>query len=1017
MKREIAQINDNPEIQIEEHAAKRLKSDLSEIKFLDASGLELKQLIVENDPELIAQKFDYLKKLSTKYKVQITDPYNFKSMDLLQILAYIGFTEAISKLTEMYPENGIHSMRNFKNDSTPLMAAAMKGHMEVVKLLLDKGVNVNEYTSYVRITPLMFAVKNGHKEIVKLLLDRGANIEAKDRNGKSLLDYAAKSGNKEVVELLLDRGATIKEEWRTLIVAAKKDHQEVVKLLLDRGANIKEESYSLIVEVINGHNEDVALLLDRGANIEAKDIKGWTPLIFAAKSGNKKMMELLLDRGADIEVKDIEGWTPLIFAAKSGNKEVVELLLDRGANIEAKDRKGKSLLDYAAKSGNKEMVELLLNRGANIKEEWRTLIVAAKSGNKEVVELLLDRGANIDEQDDNCCDALIYAAMNGHKEIVGLLLDRGANIKGEWYSLIVAAKRGHKEVVKLLLDKGADIEEQDYDRCTSLIYAAMKGHKEVVALLLDRGAKIDGKEKEYTATALMYAAMKGQKEVVALLLDKGADIKKTTYDEETSLDFAIENGQKEVVELLLDRGVNRDYKGSSSPLMQAAYYGCKKIVELMLDRGANLEFVSSENGETSLMVAANRGHKEVVALLLDRGADIEAKDEYGRTPLMHAIELGKKEVIELLLHRGADIEAKDEYGRTPLMFTAIHGHINALEMLIKSGADIDCKLPNGKTLSSFATERGHTEIVKLIETYKLAKNAAEKKCDITTIQEAINTDKIEIDKFINFLNFFIEKTGSTYAKRLIKENNNLFRDVADLIWKHSLSKQYKELKAEKLCSLLGISSRLKVLKNSNATDEQSELLSELPEGLKEYIDNPEALVKAYFAKDSTLPSINFIEPYAMNEVEWQMFCEPLQRLILPKELKQSTNEYIAQCNAIIYDPKTKAINESHLMMIERLEQVDALKSKNEELEKKILEHDIIMKEAATLAKENHELRGKVGVIEKQYSELFSVLGKLLAGKNQEANSDFEALKAFFPQNAEADSKPMDIIGDSSLNYS
>ncbi|MCC2647174.1 MAG: hypothetical protein K0R02_1239, partial [Rickettsiaceae bacterium] len=200
-------------------------------------------------------------------------------------------------------------------------------------------------------------------------------------------------------------------------------------------------------------------------------------------------------------------------------------------------------------------------------------------------------------------------------------------------------------------------------------------------------------------------------------------------------------------------------------------------------------------------------------------------------------------------------------------------------------------------------------------------------------------------------------------------------------------------------------------------DEQSELLSELPEGLKEYIDNPEALVKAYFAKDSTLPSINFIEPYAMNEVEWQMFCEPLQRLILPKELKQSTNEYIAQCNAIITDPKAKAINESHLMMIERLEQVDALKSKNEELEKKILEHDIIMKEAATLAKENHELKEEMSVIKKQNCIFFSVLKKLLADKNQEANSDFEDLKAIFPQSPETDQKPMDIIGDSSLDYS
>jgi ankyrin repeat protein len=605
MKREIAQINDNPEIQIEEHAAKRLKSDLSEIKFLDASGLEIKELIEKNDPELIAQKFDTLEKLFTLYKVDIPGDFCFDSINVLHIIAYIGSTGAISKL-------------------------------------------------------------------------------------------------------------------------------------LDR---------HLGTEVINSRTDDLV---------------NASPLMVSALKGHKEVVAILLDRGADIEAKDETDWTPLIYAARNGHKEVVELLLDRGANIESED--------------------------------------------------------------------------------------------------------------------------------------------------------------EYRRTPLSYAADEGYKEVVAILLD----------------------------------------------------------------RGANTELASFEHGETPLMVAIWKAHEEIVELLLDRGANIETKDVHGWTPLMLA---------------------------------ASYKQINAFEILMKSGANIDCKLPNGKTLSSFATERGHTEIVKLIETYKLAKNAAEKKCDITTTQEAINTDKIEIDKFIDFLNFFIEKTGSIYAKALIEENNISFRDVADLIWKYSLSKQYKELKTEKLYSLIAISTCLEVFKDSDATIEQSKLLSELPEALKEYITNPESLVKAYFVKDSTLPSINFIQPSAMNEIEWQMFCESLQGLLLPKELKQSTNEYIAECNAIINDPKTKAINESHLIMIERLEQVEALKSKNEELEKKILEHDIIMKEAATLAKENHELRGKVGVIEKQYSELFSVLGKLLAGKNQEANSDFKALEDLFPQSTETDQKPMDIIGDSSLNHS
>ena len=51
------------------------------------------------------------------------------------------------------------------------------------------------------------AAANGHKDVVKLLLDRGAEVNAKDGVGWSALHLAAREGHKDVVLLLLDRGA------------------------------------------------------------------------------------------------------------------------------------------------------------------------------------------------------------------------------------------------------------------------------------------------------------------------------------------------------------------------------------------------------------------------------------------------------------------------------------------------------------------------------------------------------------------------------------------------------------------------------------------------------------------------------------------------------------------------------------------------------------------------------------------------------------------------------------------
>ena len=60
----------------------------------------------------------------------------------------------------------------------PLYLAAMKGHIEVVKLLLDKGADISVAHAD-GWTPLNAAATRGHLEVVKLLLDKGADYNAK----------------------------------------------------------------------------------------------------------------------------------------------------------------------------------------------------------------------------------------------------------------------------------------------------------------------------------------------------------------------------------------------------------------------------------------------------------------------------------------------------------------------------------------------------------------------------------------------------------------------------------------------------------------------------------------------------------------------------------------------------------------------------------------------------------------------------------------------------------------------
>ncbi|RYP54117.1 hypothetical protein DL770_010970 [Monosporascus sp. CRB-9-2] len=81
------------------------------------------------------------------------------------------------------------------------MRASNNGHLEVVKLLLDKGPEVDVKDKYGGQTPLSWAARNGHKEIVQLLLDKGAEIDSKSNGGQMPLLWAAEKGHKEVVHV------------------------------------------------------------------------------------------------------------------------------------------------------------------------------------------------------------------------------------------------------------------------------------------------------------------------------------------------------------------------------------------------------------------------------------------------------------------------------------------------------------------------------------------------------------------------------------------------------------------------------------------------------------------------------------------------------------------------------------------------------------------------------------------------------------------------------------------------
>lgn len=97
----------------------------------------------------------------------------------------------------------IKEVKNINGDSsmgTSLMAAVVKGNIEIVQILLDNKANPNLADAN-GTTALIYAVQFNNSAIVKLLLDYKADKSKIDNKGKTAFEYAAFSNNDEIINL------------------------------------------------------------------------------------------------------------------------------------------------------------------------------------------------------------------------------------------------------------------------------------------------------------------------------------------------------------------------------------------------------------------------------------------------------------------------------------------------------------------------------------------------------------------------------------------------------------------------------------------------------------------------------------------------------------------------------------------------------------------------------------------------------------------------------------------------
>jgi ankyrin repeat protein len=223
------------------------------------------------------------------------------------------------------------------NGITPLLMAITNNHLDTAKLLLENAAAPNAADWWGR-TPLYATVEirnrdygrnNEHEidrpaalEVIRMLLDRGANVNARTKEVPPTRRFITPLGDLSWVDFT---GQT------AFLRAALAGDLTVMRLLLEKGAdpNIPTFAGTTALMAAAGVNwmtgqtfteskealmEAVQLCLDKGGDVNAKNSMGVTAVIGAANRGSDDILEFLVKKGARLDIKDKEGRTPLVWA-------------------------------------------------------------------------------------------------------------------------------------------------------------------------------------------------------------------------------------------------------------------------------------------------------------------------------------------------------------------------------------------------------------------------------------------------------------------------------------------------------------------------------------------------------------------------------------------------------------------------------------------------------------------------------------------------------------------------------
>ncbi|KAJ6233904.1 ankyrin repeat [Anaeramoeba flamelloides] len=607
------------------------------------------------------------------------------------------------------------SNTKFKDPTLLFGAIATKSKLNILKILIEKGLEKNQMnTMYQNNTLLQFALKNSYQlDVIRYLISKGSDPKARDPLDNSTLlhdcvelqlpfEYVQFFSQYDLINVVNDYGETA----LTYALSSDITNFEIITFLIKEGSPLdtrnQKQQTPLHVACENDIERDlIELVIKKGSNLNVKDMYKNTPLNYLMpKRIGKRTLEIFFEYGQDMQVKDNFGNTLLHWCCLN-NLELMEFLLQIGVDPSIQNNNGETALHILLKNRKCELhhVQLLLKYKINTNlfcRENKTALHSCFSlsnvfDESIVQEILLKTDLSCKNNDNQTF--LHYAILhNASLSLVQSLIQQGVPLnevtkKKKWNSLHFACNRLiDKNLIQLLVEKQVDCSLLDECNHYPIHYlfknpTADLNLIEICELLYKNDMDLDIKtnsdlklryENRINTALLFYTKYrKANKETIRWLIQHGVDLSlPLNKPQRMFLNCVKQNVDYNCLQFLIQKNCFQKYhmfKRYNSPMHHLARKGELEKLKLLISAGGMIETLESSSNET-LLHAAVFSNASVCEYLIKEGIDINAQNFRGKTGInivcQHHL---NPTILKVLLENKADYTIKDNNNKTPIM--------------------------------------------------------------------------------------------------------------------------------------------------------------------------------------------------------------------------------------------------------------------------------------------------------------------------------------------------------------